>query len=358
MDAGAHLLVRWRLDDLAAFGASLLAAAGMETEMAALVADRLADADAMGHTTHGLAQLPAYLDELESGDMAKAGGPEIVADRGGAVTWDGGRLSGVWLTAKALDLAIERARGQGLCAVAIRRSHHIACLAAFLPAAIEAGMLAIIASSDPSEAGVAPYRGRRGVFTPDPIAAAIPTGGAPILIDMSASITTMGLTHRLAREGRRFPGLWALDAQGGPTDDPAAVVGDPPGALLTAGGLDHGQKGYGLALLVEALTQGLSGYGRADGETRWGAAVFVLVIDPAAFGGRAAFERQAAHLAAACLGCAPLDPASPVRLPGDRALAGLARAKAEGVALYPDVFEALAARARRLAVTPPAALEP
>ena len=55
----------------------------------------------------------------------------------------------------------------GLAAVTIRRSHHIACLATFLPTAIEAGMMAIIACSDPSEAVVAPAGGRTGVFTPD-----------------------------------------------------------------------------------------------------------------------------------------------------------------------------------------------
>ena len=31
------------------------------------------------------------------------------------------------------------------------------------------------------------------------------------------------------------------------------------GTLLPTGGLDHGQKGYGMALHAEALTQGLAG---------------------------------------------------------------------------------------------------
>ena len=351
MDPGA----RSGFDDLVAFGARLLAAAGMSAEHAGVVARLLVTADAMGHTTHGLAQLPDYAAELTSGEMAGAGAPQIVSDRGGAVVWDGGRLSGVWLTEAALALAIERARSHGLAAVAIRRSHHIACLAAFLPAAIEAGMMAIVACSDPSEAVVAPFGGRTGVFTPDPIAIAIPTGTTPILIDMSASITTMGMSARLRREGGRFPGPWALDGDGQPTDDPAALVADPPGVLLPAGGLDHGHKGYGLALAVEALTQGLSGHGRADDETRWGASVFVQAIEPETFGGLAAFQRQAAHIAGQCLASAPIDPASPVRLPGERALAGLARARADGLALRPDILAALTELAERLGVASPPA---
>lgn len=70
------------------------------------------------------------------------------------------------------------------------------------------------------------------------------------------------------------------------------LVAEPLGTLLPTGGQDHGHKGYALALLVEALTQGLSAYGRADGETGWGASVFVQVMDPAAYGGAAGFIRQ------------------------------------------------------------------
>src|ERR1700680_2939264 len=108
--------------------------------------------------------------------------------------------------AKGLDLAVERARKHGLSAVAIRRSHHNACLAAFLPAATEAGMMAIIACSDPSDAHVAPFGGTRALFTPDPMAIGIPTAGDPILIDISASITSAGMSARLRRNGQKFPG--------------------------------------------------------------------------------------------------------------------------------------------------------
>src|SRR5262245_50323220 len=177
-----------------------------------------------------------------------------------------------------------------MAAVVVRRSHHIGCLASFLQAATDRGLMVIVASSDPSVASVAPFGGRRAVFTPDPMAVGIPTEGDPILIDQSASITTNGLSDRLRREGKRFPGPWALDAGGKPTDDPAVLFTDPPGTLLPTGGADHGHKGYGLALLIEALTQGLGGFGRADAPKGWGASVFVQVLDPVAFGGADEFR--------------------------------------------------------------------
>ena len=243
---------RYRASDLIAFAEGLFRAAGSEPEKALSMAEHLVEADLMGHTTHGLAQIPRYLEEIEAGLMAKTGEPRVIADRGAAITWDGGTLPGIWLTDKALALASERARRHGLAAVAIGRGHHSGCLAVYLRKATEQNLMAIIASSDPSEATMAPLGGLAAVFTPDPIAFGIPTGGDPILVDISASITTNAMTGRLRREGGRYPGLWAQDAQGRATDDPAVMGASPPGTLLPTGGKDHGHKGYGLALAVEA----------------------------------------------------------------------------------------------------------
>jgi LDH2 family malate/lactate/ureidoglycolate dehydrogenase len=346
-------MTMYPFDVLVSVAERLLGAAGLDEDKASEEAKLLVTADAMGHSTHGLAQLPGYLEEIENGDMTTTGEPEVLADRPSAVLWDGRRLPGLWLTAKALALASDRARANGLCAVTIRRSHHIACLAAFLPAAAERGLLAIIASSDPSSADVAPFGGKRPIYTPDPIAIGIPTDRDPILVDVSTSITTNGMSARLRRRGRRFPGPWAVDAAGKPTDDPSVLVATPRGSLLPIGGLDHGHKGYGLALAVEALTQGLSGYGRADGESRWGASVFIEVFDPDAFGGLAAFTRQTGWLATACADTPAIDPERPVRLPGAAAMAGLRAAKASGLPLHEGLMDALVPWAKKLGVPMP-----
>ncbi len=347
---------RYRVTDLIEYATALFRATGCDGDKPETIATVLVEADLLGHTTHGLQLAPSYLSELSSGKMTSCGEPEVVADRGGAITWDGRRLPGVWLTARAVDLAVARAATQGIVAVAIRRSHHIGCLASFLQRATDRGLMIIIASSDPAGANVAPVGGRKAVFTPDPIAVGIPTDGEPILIDMSASITTNGLSNRLHREGKRFPGVWALDAEGRPTDDPGVLFAKPPGTLLPTGGTDHGHKGYGLALMIEALTQGLSGFGRAEAPTSWGASVFVQVIDPAAFGGAAAFCRETGWTAAACRNNPPVPGVDAVRLPGQRGLENKRRMMAGGVALYPGILEALAPHATAFGVTPPQAL--
>jgi LDH2 family malate/lactate/ureidoglycolate dehydrogenase len=344
---------RYRAADLIEYATALFAAAGCDGDKPGTIAAGLVEADLLGHTTHGLQLAATYLGELESGTMTATGEPEVVADRGAAVTWDGRRLPGVWLAARAVDLAVERAPAHGVATVVIRRSHHIGCLAAFLQRATDRGLMVTVASSDPAVATVAPFGGRKAVFTPNPFAVGIPTGGDPILIDISASITTNGMATRLRREGKRFPAPWALDAEGAPTGEPEALFTDPPGTLLPVGGIDHGHKGYGLALVIEALTQGLSGYGRAEKPEGWGASVFVQVIDPSAFSGSDAFERETGWLAAACRDCPPVPGADAVRLPGQRGLQLKRRALAEGVALYPGIIETLAPHGARLRVPPP-----
>jgi L-lactate dehydrogenase len=105
----------------------------------------------------------------------------------------------------------------------------------------------------------------------EPDAAGLPTSGDPILIDVSTSITSMGYTQQRKNAGEKLPGPWLIDAQGNATDDPNVLWKDPKGALLPLGGLDAGHKGFGLGLMVEALTAGLSGFGRADPREGWAA---------------------------------------------------------------------------------------
>jgi L-lactate dehydrogenase len=343
---------RYDATALARFAATLFARAGLDADKAALCADILVDGDLMGHTTHGLALLGAYLDEAAAGRMRGDGDPDIVAEAPGAQTWDGRRLPGPWLTLRAAEWATARAAETGVAAVSIRRSTHIGCLAAYLHRFATATML-VIGCSDPSVASVAPFGGTRRLFTPDPLAAGWPTPDGPVMIDVSMSITTNGMTNRLRAEGRRFEHPWLLDAGGAPTDDPNAFFTDPPGSLLPLGGVEAGHKGFALALLIEALTAALGGYGRADAPADWGAAVFVLAIDPARFAGLAAFRRETGWMADAVRANPPPPGGDPPRLPGERARRLRAEQLAQGVALHPSIPPVLAQRAASAGIAAP-----
>lgn len=338
-------------DILRGFAADLFCAAGLAADKADAVAHYLVEADLMGHTTHGLALAPWYLQSIAEGVMTRDGTPDTVSDKGAAICWRGNRLPGAWLVAEGVKLACERARQYGTATLVIGDSHHIGALAAYLEDATDQGLMISIASSSPSGAQVAPFGGLKGVFTPDPVAYGIPTPNDPILIDISASISTVNMAQRMIREGRVYDHPWVSDAAGTPTTDPKAVLDG--GTLLPTGGLDHGQKGYGMALSVETITQGLAGYGRADAPKGTNAAVTISVYDPAGFGGAEAFLRQTGWLVDACLASPARNPDQPVRLPGQAALARKRKALADGVDLYPGILDGLVQQAAALSVPLP-----
>ena len=97
---------RYPYDDLLRFARVLLERAGLDTDKARAVADILVEADLLGHDTHGLNLLAAYLKELETGGMTKSGQPRVVHDKPAALTWDGKRLPGPWLVLKAIEAAV------------------------------------------------------------------------------------------------------------------------------------------------------------------------------------------------------------------------------------------------------------
>jgi len=342
----------YQADKLRAFATSLFSAAGLEDDKAEAVSRFLVEADLLGHTTHGLALAGWYLQSIADGVMKRSGGPDVISDRGPAIAWNGKRLPGAWLTSEAVKLASDRAAQYGTATVAIADSHHIGCLAAYLTIATDRGYMVSIASSSPSGAQVAPFGGTRGVYTPNPVAHGIPTPGDPILIDISASITTVNMAQRLVRENRQYEHDWLLDENGNPSRDPRVI--ERGGTLLPTGGLDHGQKGYGMALHVEAFTQGLAGYGRVDAPKGTNAAVTVQVFDPDAFGGREAFLRQTGWLTKACHSNPPRPGVPRVRLPGENGLARKRKAVTDGVALFPGIMESLKPHAERLGVALPA----
>ena len=123
--------------------------------------------------------------------------------------------------------------------------------------------------------------------------------------------------------------------------------------MLPLGGIDLGYKGFAFALMVEALTNALAGHGHADGESRWGASVFLQILDPERFGGHASFLRETSFFARMCQETPVPSGKPPVRLPGQAALSRRKEQLANGVALHPTILPALTPWATKLGVPLP-----
>jgi L-lactate dehydrogenase len=328
---------RYKADTLIAFATQVLETNGMQPDMALDVAQVLLEGDLYGHDTHGLALLAPYTAQLKNGQMRGDGEIEIVNQRAAVATWDGGYLPGPWLVRRGLDWAQTVAREYGTATLAIRKSSHIAALAAYLEQPARDGFMVQLMCSDPAVALVAPFGGCNPIVTPNPMSYGIPAVDAPIMIDISASITTSGMTNRLHAGGEQGAHEWWLDSNGAPTTNPSVMAADPPGSLMPLGGIDAGHKGFSLALFVESMTAGLSGHGRADDVNCWGATVYLQLTDCDAFGGRAEFERQMQWLVDQSMTNKPANKEVPVRVPGQRAIARKVEQLRDGVKLHETI---------------------
>ena len=164
------------------------------------------------------------------------------------------------------------------------------------------------------------------------------------------------MTRQKFAAGEPFEHPWLLDAQGVPTRDPAVLENlQPPGSLQLMGGQEYGHKGFGLALMIEALSQGLSGHGRSDDPKRWGGNVFLQLIDPDFFAGRDAFAEQMDFLAERSRANRPIRADRPVRLPGDQAAQSIEASRKQGIAYDETTWTALTRCAADLGVEIPRA---
>ncbi|PKL13428.1 MAG: lactate dehydrogenase [Spirochaetae bacterium HGW-Spirochaetae-8] len=327
--------------ELVAFGKEVLVHAGMPGDRAETIANILVEGDLLGHNTHGLKLLPAYVKEIQANRMPLSGEPTIISDTGSAILMDGNYLPGPWLVSQALDHCFSRLKNQATVTVVIKRSHHIASLGSYLKRITDHGFVGIILSSDPNHASVAPFGSYVPRYSPNPIAAGIPTNGDPILIDMSVSSTANGVVAKYLEEGKLLPNVWLLNNKGEATNDPKQFFTNPSGSILPLGGQDLGYKGFGLGVLIEALTSALGGYGRADKPTQWGGAVYIQVINPEAFSGLDSFKKETTFFADSCRSSDPIPQGKGVVMPGYYELRSWERQFVEGVQLSDLIVESL-----------------
>ncbi len=255
------------VESLKRIGCELFEAAGCRPEDAGVVVDHLVESNVFGHDSHGAIRFVQYVQGIREGLYQAASSPQVVKDRPCAAVVDGQGAMGPIGASLANNLAIEKARTQGVASVTLRNTCHIGRVGAYPLMAASQGLIGqIFVNAGHHGVWVAPFGGAEGRLSTNPIAFAAPRrDDEPIMLDMTTSMTAVGKIWVAANRGQPLPDGWIIDSTGTPSTDPNALLGDPPGALLPLGG-SVGYKGYGLSLLVEILGGALSGQGCAAGE--------------------------------------------------------------------------------------------
>jgi LDH2 family malate/lactate/ureidoglycolate dehydrogenase len=318
------------VDEARALGEAAMGGAGFDAEDARILTGHVLDAALCGYEYSGL---PKLLNVVEDPHFRQPRRPvSVVRESGPAALLDGGNNSGMIAAYHAAAVSIERAEAHGLALVCMGNTWMTGRSAYYCEMIARAGMVAIHTVAAPP--AVAPFGGTRPVLGTNPIAFGFPTEGDPLVIDMGTS-AFMGTDLQFrARLGTKLPEGVALGPDGMPTTDAAAAR---QGALLPFGGPEGGYKGFGLALVMDALGALTVAMRPAESESGY---VFIA-FKPDLFLSADAYRHEVSQRIAAIKAAPRQDGVAEIRIPGERSYATRRRLMREGIAIDRKIYDAL-----------------
>jgi len=238
----------------------LLEGGGASAEEAAITARHSVGANLVGHDSHGVIQIPTYIDRVKVGHIVPGAPFEVERDTPSTTVINGNWGFGYVVSERAMEITIEKARKTGVAATTVYQQSHVGRVADYPLMAAKAGMIGMMtADSGRSPKAVAPFGGREPRLGTNPISIAMPSNlDGPFVLDMATSAAAAGKLKLAQQRGTSIPEGWVLDKDGNATTDPAALK--QGGVILPLGG-PEGHKGYGLSAMIEVFSGILTGLG-------------------------------------------------------------------------------------------------
>jgi len=243
-------------------------AAGCPEEVSRRVAHSLVESNLVGHDSHGVIRVPAYVEAIRTGNLDPKGEIRVVRESASTALLDCGFNFGQVAATQGMEIAITKARQCDIAMVVLQRCGHTGRLGEYVVTAAEQGLVGMMVCNGTKPGGlVAPFGGVSRALGANPIAWAVPGGimegssgvanGKPVFLDYATSACAQGKIQVAADEGKEIPDGWLLNKDGQPTRNPHDQF--EGGVMLPFGA----HKGYALGVLVELLAGGLSGMGAA-----------------------------------------------------------------------------------------------
>ena len=333
---------------LESFCNAVLKKAGLGERNAFTLTESLLFGDLRGLAAHGVARLPEYLARVNAGVMKLDPPMPVERETPGSALLDANNGLGQVAGAKAMAMAIEKAKSNGVALVAVKNSNHFGAAAYFARMACEADMIGLVTTN--AAPSIAPYGAKVALVGTNPLCAAIPAANRrPILLDMATSVVARGKIWLAGLAGKKIPLGWALDPEGRPTEDPIA---GQAGSLEAIGGA----KGAGLSLVIDILCGVMTGTG-LSGDVRLIAdltapshtAHLLMAINVARFIDVNVFKNNIDKVIERVKSL-PSVSGSEIFLPGEIELNVEEKRRAEGIPLAANVVEGLNKLAEQYAV--------
>jgi hydroxycarboxylate dehydrogenase B len=316
---------------------TIFEAAGTPGEAAEQVAQILVESNLAGHDSHGVMQLPLYVQRIKNGQINPRGRPEIRQESAASALVSGNWTFGQVAAAYGTQVAIEKARRERVAMVAVVECDHIGRLGEYTERAARTNLIGLVtAGRGYPEGRVAPFGGGGpGPLGTNPFSFAFPGGRQPrVLVDFATSVIAANKIHVARAKGEQLPPGCIIDREGRPSTDPQDYV--EGGSLLPFGS----HKGYGLAVVAELLSNVVTGSDAHPGPGRPGGA-FILVMDPAAFRPLGDYQAASDRLADQLKAVPPAAGFDGVLLPGEPETRTREQRQREGVPVPEATWQAI-----------------
>jgi LDH2 family malate/lactate/ureidoglycolate dehydrogenase len=330
---------------------AVLAAWGMAGEPLRVTADAMVETDLYGIESHGISMLILYDQMQKAGQIRFTAEPIVVRESASTALVDAGAGLGHYASARAMRLALDKAKAHDVGVVSVFNSHHHGALRIYAETAAREGLLGIVASSTRVITQV-PTFGAERVLGTNPFAFAAPRRNRPpVVLDMATSVVAANKVKVYGLKGESLPSGWVNDGEGRPVTDSEAAYrqlffGSEGGLNPIGGGgtVLGGHKGYGLAVFAQIFAATLSGGSLSPVRNRTqkpsdpdNIGHFFMALNPAAFRPMEDFLDDMEELSDTLLSTRPADPSRPVLLPGDPEIACREERERDGIPLAPSL---------------------
>ncbi len=315
-------VVHYPRETLVRFTTTYLQALGATTEEAAIVTEGIVTAAARWHPGkgQGLEKLFRLTEQCGNGGILPRAPFQILRETPATALVDAHKGFGYVSGARAMQLAITKAKNVGTASVLVRHSNHFGQAGYHAEIAVKAGMIGWAITNAAAE--IAPWGAKTPVVGTNPWGIGIPRPvGFPILLDMALSASGRGMVQWAYRAGESIPDHWVLTKDGRRSTNPADYIAED-GRTFVGTQLPIGEfKGYGLSLFTDMIAGVLSGslFGTDVFQDLANHDVghFMLVINPDVYMDRGEFERRTEQFVAQIRAAEPIEPDQPVYLPGE-----------------------------------------
>jgi len=246
------------LKSLSAFTTAVLKHIGCRDKDAGLATEVLLSADLRGIDSHGIARLSGYVRLWEARRINPRPDIRVVHETPSTAVVDGDAGLGLVVGPRAMEIAMEKARGAGTGWVAVKNSNHFGIAGYHAMKGLDEDMIGMAMTN--ASPLVAPTFSTERLLGTNPIAIAIPAGKQPPFVaDFATTTAANGKLEILQRKGLDAPIGWIQKKDGQPTQDAHALK--EGGALVPLGSdREHGShKGYCLGAWVDIFSAVLSG---------------------------------------------------------------------------------------------------